>query len=222
MDFILTDLSGRFEKLPAGISKIIAVSEKMRSVLLNFLSSYQNPESVQKYLCSLSEDSFADILYVPGSHDARKFFELTREERTPWLRYLIYKIRISENVVGDVTDKPNPKDRFFCIKLLFLLIKYLILPDISPDRPCGTILTVELLFGLPFGLPPLTKSDINFLTEKINNYYDKCRQIERQQKVNALNADRKEITLSAVCAVPKKKVMLQKCQKNLLTILTLQ
>jgi len=205
MDFILTDLSGRFEKLPVGISKIIAVSEKMRGVLLNFLSSYQNPASVQKYLCSLSEDSFADILYVPGSHDARKFFELTREERTPWLRYLIYKIRISENVIDDVTDKPNPKDRFFCIKLLFLLIKYLILPDISPDRPCGKILTVELLFGLPFGLPTPEELNIPFLIEKINNYYDKCRQIERQQKVNALNADRKGITLSAVCALPKKK-----------------
>lgn len=198
MDFILTDLSGRFEKLPAGISKIIAVSEKMRGVLLNFLSSYQNPESVQKYLCSLSQDSFADILYVPGSHDARKFFELKPEERTPWLRYLIYKIRISENVIDDVTDKPNPKDRFFCIKLLFLLIKYLILPDISSGKPCDEILTVLLLSGLP----PL---DIPFLTTKINNYYDKCGQIERQQKVNALNADRKGITLSAVCVVPKKK-----------------
>jgi hypothetical protein len=221
MDFILTDLSGRFEKLPAGISKIIAVSEKMRGVLLNFLSCCQNPvnpASVQKYLCSLSEDSFADILYVPGSHDARKFFELKPEERTPWLRYLIYKIRISKNVVDDSTgrpDNPDPNDRFFCIKLLFLLIKYLILPDISPilpdispilpdissGTPCNNILTEELLRGLP----PLTEPDKESLTEKINKYYDKCGQIERQQKVNALNADRKEITLSAVCALPKKK-----------------
>jgi hypothetical protein len=178
----------------------------MRGVLLNFLSSYQNPESVQKYLCSLSEDSFADILYVPGSHDARKFFELTREERTPWLRYLIYKIRISKNVVGDGTGKPDPNDRFFCIKLLFLLIKYLILPDISSVTRCESILTVRTVeqVGLLSGLPNLTEPDISSLTQKINNYYDKCGQIEKQKKVHALNADRKEITLSAVCALPKK------------------
>lgn len=221
MDFILTDLSGRFEKLPAGISKIIAVSEKMRGVLLNFLSSYKNPNylvSVQKYLCSLSEDSFADILYVPGSHDAKKFFELQPGERTLWLRHLIDKIRISKNVVDGGTGKPDPNDRFFCIKLLFLLIKYLILPEISFGTQCETILTVKPVesvkpvepvepgsVGLLNGLPPLTESDINFLTEKINSYYDKCGQIERQQKVNALNADRKGITLSAGCAVPKKK-----------------
>ena len=205
MDFILTDLSGRFEKLPAGISKIIAVSEKMRGVLLNFLSSYQTPASVQKYLCSLSEDSFADILYVPGSHDARKFFELKPGERTLWLDYLIYKIKNSKNVVGDGTGQPDPNDRFFCIKLLFLLIKYLILPDISSGTPCETILLAAESVGLLNGLPEPHELNIPFLIKKINNYYDKCGQIERQQKVNALNADRKGITLSAVCAVPKKK-----------------
>jgi hypothetical protein len=201
MDFILTDLSGRFEKLPAGISKIIAVSEKMRSVLLNFLESCKSHLSVQKYLCSLSEDSFADILYVPGSHDAKKFFELQPGERTLWLRYLIDKIRISEIVVDDGTGKPDPNDRFFCIKLLFLLIKYLILPEISFATPCNNILTVDLLSGLSTTPEEL---GIPLLTQKINNYYDKCGQIERQQKVNALNADRKGITLTAVCAVPKK------------------
>ena len=95
--------------------------------------------------------------------------------------------------------------------IYFLLIKYLILPDISPilpdissGTPCNDILTLPLLSGLPEPDKP-DKLDIPFLIKKINNYYDKCGQIERQQKVNALNADRKGITLSAVCAVPKKK-----------------
>jgi hypothetical protein len=97
-----------------------------------------------------------------------------------------------------------------------LLIKYLILPDISPSRLCETILTVRTVeqVGLLSGLPPLTDPDKESLTEKINKYYDKCGQIERQQKVHALNADRKEITLSAVCAVPKKKSDASKVSKK--------
>ena len=183
MDFILPDLSGRFEKLPSGISKIIAVSEKMRSVLLNFLEVCKDPPSVQKYICSLSEDSFADILYIPGMHDVKKFLNLTSKERMGWLRYLILKIN------SDTT-------KFFYIKLLFLLIKYLIMPDISAGTLCVDIFTA---------LPQITfNADIlGALQKEINNYYDKCGQIERQQKVTALNADRKGITLTDVCVLPK-------------------
>jgi len=73
------------------------------------------------------------------------------------------------------------------------------MPDISPNFTC-----MELLSKIPPIIPFTSADALQALQKEINNYYDKCGQIEKKKRVTTLNADRKKITLTDACILPKK------------------